>query len=105
MSRRMAFLPLEVGDGLWVVAVYLGYSTLCPDWPTGRRFLLALLTSFLVEFSQLLQWNWLVAIWQTPLGHLFLGQGFLWRDLLAYSLGLVTIFVCDDRIIALKTRE
>ena len=53
----------------------------------------ALITSFAVEFSQMLTMPWLVRVRSTFLGHMLLGQGFLWSDLLAYTLGIVVIYL------------
>ncbi|MGT2755875.1 DUF2809 domain-containing protein [Streptococcus ovuberis] len=104
-SRKLSFLPLEIGDGLWAVAVYLGYSLLCPQCHRYSKFFLALLTSFLVEFSQLLQWNWLVVIRQSFWGHLLLGQGFLWQDLLAYIVGLLIMLALDGLMVKWNSVE
>lgn len=50
--------------------------------------LLALAICYGVELSQLIQVSWLVAIRRTTIGHLILGQGFLWSDLVAYTIGV-----------------
>ena len=52
----------------------------------------ALITSFAIEFSQMLTPDWLVKIRSTFLGHMLLGQGFLWSDLLAYTIGIAVIY-------------
>lgn len=52
-----------------------------------------LILSYLVEFSQLIRWEWLVAIRSTFIGHMLLGQGFVWWDLLAYSIGVIVIYL------------
>ena len=52
----------------------------------------ALITSFAIEFSQMLTPDWLVKIRSTFLGHMLLGQGFLWSDLLAYTIGISVIY-------------
>lgn len=55
--------------------------------------IITLVLSFLVEFSQLIRWEWLVAIRSTFIGHMILGQGFVWWDLLAYSIGVIVIYL------------
>lgn len=94
LSRKVAGLPAGIGDALWAVVIYLGWRLLAlpPRWSAG----LALLVSYLVEFSQLLTWPWLVAFRATLIGHLLLGQGFLWSDLLAYTLGVLAAVACDS---------
>jgi hypothetical protein len=52
----------------------------------------ALITSFAIEFSQMLTPDWLVKIRSTFMGHMLLGQGFLWSDLLAYTIGIAVIY-------------
>lgn len=66
-------------------------------------FLATLLFSFLIEYSQLIDWDWLNAARQTPLRYL-LGQGFQNSDLLCYVLGSALGFVID-KIIWLITKE
>lgn len=102
LSRKLAIVPLAVGDGLWAVAVYLAWRLLVPDWQAKQVFGLSLFTAFAVEFSQVLTWSWLVELRQTTLGHLLLGQGFLWSDLLAYSVGLLVIFKLDQLLLEKK---
>lgn len=95
LSRRLAFLPSEVGDALWAVMVYLILRTFWQGkWPSATARL-ALVISFLVEFSQLLTWDWLVRFRLSLLGHLLLGQGFLVRDLIAYTIGISLITYID----------
>lgn len=102
LSRKLATVPLAVGDGLWAVAVYLAWRVFIPDWQAKQVFGLALFTAFAVEFSQLLTWSWLVELRQTTLGHLLLGQGFLWSDLLAYSVGLLVVVQLDQLLLEKK---
>lgn len=84
-----------LGDALWAVAVYLAWRLLLPNVTSRYLFLIATGTAFTVEYSQLLSWSWLVAFRQTTLGHLLLGQGFLYSDLIAYLLGLLVIWGLD----------
>ncbi len=52
------------------------------------RAALSLATAFVVELSQLYHAPWIDSIRQTTLGGLVLGFGFLWTDLLCYSVGI-----------------
>lgn len=92
LSRRMTFLPLWLGDSLWAMTVYASLGLLLPQMTEKRKARLALFLAFLIEFSQLLQWPWLQKLRQTLLGHLLLGQGFLWSDLLAYTVGIALMY-------------
>src|SRR5258708_2710635 len=92
-SRRFpgsfpAFLGKYPGDALWALMVFLGWGIVLPKHSTLRIALYALVTSFLVEFSQLYQAPWINGIRGTAIGHLALGSGFAWGDMAAYAVGV-----------------
>lgn len=95
LSRRTAVIPAGAGDALWAMTVYCCWRILLVRQKRVYAALAALITSYAVEFSQLLTPAWLVSLRSTFLGHMLLGQGFLWSDLLAYTLGIVLIFLID----------
>lgn len=99
MGRRLAFVPLAVGDALWAVAVFWGLHLLTPQAKTSRLALFALLISYAVEFSQLWQASWLVKLRSTLPGKLLLGQGFLYSDLIAYTLGISVVVLIKGYIV------
>jgi hypothetical protein len=93
-SRRFAWLfPAALGkypgDALWAAMVYWGWAMVVPRLAAPRLAALALATSFAVEFSQLYHTPWLDAVRATVPGHLVLGSGFGWIDLVAYAVGVV----------------
>lgn len=94
LSRKFPALLAQTGDALWAIMIYWGFRVLARSPKEAAA--LTLIISYLVEFSQLLTWPWLVAFRSTLIGHLLLGQGFLWSDLLAYSLGVVLAAACDS---------
>jgi Protein of unknown function (DUF2809) len=57
--------------------------------------LYTLLFTYCIEISQLYQADWINAIRHTKLGGLVLGFGFLWSDLLMYSIGISLAFLLD----------
>ena len=91
-SRKVAFLPDETGDGLWAIALFSFLRLIFVNSKLKDIAIITLVLSFLVEFSQLIRWEWLVAIRSTFIGHMILGQGFVWWDLLAYSIGVIVIY-------------
>lgn len=105
LSRRYpAWQPRVVatyaGDVLWAVMVFW---VLALVWPRTRSTMLAgaaLVVAFAVEGSQPLQMPWLVALRETRLGALALGQGFLWSDLACYTVGIAAAALLDA-----KTRQ
>lgn len=95
LSRRLSFLPPEVGDALWAVMIYMMLRLFYGGKCSSRIAISALVISFSVEFSQLLTWDWLVR-WRAGLiGHLLLGQGFLVSDLIAYTIGIGLVTYLD----------
>lgn len=91
-----------VGDMLWAMMVYFGLRFLIPKLKLTKTLILAIVFSFSIETSQLYQADWINNIRATTLGGLVLGHGFLFEDLISYSLGIVMgclldYFLCDKR--------
>ncbi len=93
LSRKVSFIPDAFGDALWAMAVYCLWRIVLVRKRYFTAAAAALLTAFSIEFSQLLQMDRLVRLRSTFLGHMLLGQGFLWTDLIAYTVGIVCIFL------------
>lgn len=96
-SRRFGpILPKLIaayaGDTLWALMVFLGFGIL---WPKRSPLWLAAMAagfSYLIEFSQIYHAPWIDAIRQNRLGGLVLGRGFLWSDLVCYTIGILIGF-------------
>ena len=87
-SALPLFLATYAGDTLWAMLVFALAGAIAPDTQLRTRALCALTFAFVIEFSQLIKVDWLVAARQTRLGALVLGQGFLWSDLVCYTAGV-----------------
>ena len=85
-----AFLAEYAGDTLWALMLFMLVSTLLAGRPVLVRAAISLALAFLVEISQLYHAPWIDSIRQTTPGGLVLGFGFLWTDLVCYSVGIVT---------------
>lgn len=70
--------------------LFLLVGTLLPGRQVLARAAISLAVAFLVEISQLYHAPWIDSIRQTTLGGLVLGFGFLWTDLVCYSVGIAT---------------
>jgi hypothetical protein len=68
--------------------VFLLVSTLLVGRPILVRAAISLAFAFLVEISQFYHAPWIDSIRQTTLGGLVLGFGFLWTDLVCYTVGI-----------------
>ena len=87
-TQLPAFVQLYAGDTLWATAGYLILALLMPDRRPVQLAMLALAVGIAVELSQLYDADWINSIRSTRLGALMLGFGFLWSDLVCYSVGV-----------------
>ena len=92
-SRKVSWIPDETGDALWAMMVFCIWRIVLVKKELRLIAVVSLTHSFLVEFSQLIRWPWLVSFRNTFIGHMMLGQGFLWTDLLAYLIGITIIYL------------
>lgn len=93
-SRKISLFPLFIGDILYAAMIYFGLRFVLIHLKLKTIFVLSVLFCFLVEISQLFQFDWLILLRKTTLGKYVLGQGFLWSDLVCYILGsLISYFI------------
>lgn len=95
LSRKIDGIPTFIGDTLYAVMVYFGMRMLFINTNSKITIVLALVFCFCIEFLQLYKAEWLLAIRRSTLGYYALGQGFLWSDLVFYSLGIAIAFFID----------
>lgn len=100
LSRKFMFIfPRNiapfVGDMLWAMMVYFGFRFLFPKLNIIKSLVIAFLFSFSIEISQLYQADWINNIRNTTIGGLILGHGFLFEDLISYSIGIILGCVVD----------
>jgi hypothetical protein len=76
------------GDTFWALMVFVGIGLIAREWTTQRVAGLALAISYGVEISQLYHAGWIEQIRHSLVGGLVLGQGFVWSDLLCYTVGV-----------------
>ncbi|MEM6798197.1 MAG: DUF2809 domain-containing protein [Planctomycetota bacterium] len=91
------FLAAYAGDTLWALMVLLGFSALLPRLSTKWRAAIAMAFSVAIETSQLYHAPFIDAIRHTTLGGLVLGYGFLWSDLICYTVGIAAGAAVDYR--------
>ncbi|CAM3937832.1 hypothetical protein BAQ48_18990 [Bacillus luti] len=92
-SRKFAFalpdlLNAYLGDALWALMIFTGFGFLFPKIETKKLTFISLLFCYGIEMSQLYHSPWIDSIRATTLGGLILGYGFLWSDLVAYTIGV-----------------
>ena len=102
LSRRIAGIPLFIGDVLWATMIYFGFRFLFIKKPIKFVVILSLVLCYAIEFSQLYQAPWINNIRHTVIGALVLGEVFCWGDMLSYTVG-VAIGVCVELMLRHKT--
>ncbi|KLA32003.1 MULTISPECIES: DUF2809 domain-containing protein [Bacillus cereus group] len=99
-SRKLAFalphlLNAYLGDALWALMIFTGFGFLFPKIDTKKVAFISLLFCYGIELSQLYHAEWIDSIRATTLGGLVLGYGFLWSDLVAYTIGVGIGMFCE----------
>jgi hypothetical protein len=92
VSRKISYLPLWIGDMLWGIMIFFIVKFIHVNKSNRNVVAISLVLCFIVEFSQLYQAEWVNNIRKTLPGRLVLGQGFLWSDLLAYTVGILLVW-------------
>lgn len=102
LSRRVQGLPQIIssysGDALWALMVFFLFSFLFNKKSTIFILVISIIFSYGIEISQLYHAPWIDSIRATTLGGLILGFGFLWSDLICYTVGIVIGAIIDKII-------
>ena len=102
LSRKIEGLPeiisLYSEDILWALMVFLLFAFLFNKKSTIFIISWAIICSYSIEISQLYHAPWIDAIRNTVLGGLILGFGFLWSDLVCYTIGIIIGIIIDIMI-------
>lgn len=100
LSRKFSnyfpdLINLFLWDSLRAMMIFFFCKLFWKNWKLKKIGLISLTFCFVVELSQLYQANWINIIRRTTLGGLILGRGFLWTDLLAYTIGICFWIIID----------
>ena len=98
------FLGQYAGDTLWATMVYFGFAFIFNKFTIRRISILSLIFSYGIEISQLYQGEWINSIRRTLIGSLVLGHGFLFSDLLCYTVGICIAMIIDKLILKKRLR-
>ena len=108
LSRKISGLPkiieLYSGDILWALMVFLIIAFIFNKKSTIFIISWAIILSYSIEISQLYHATWIDAIRNTTLGGLILGFGFLWSDLICYTIGII-IGIIIEKLLNKKRRK
>ena len=92
------FISKYSGDTLWAIMVFLIMGFIFKNKSIWIIAFFAIIFSFSIEISQLYHGEFIDSIRGTRIGGLMLGYGFLWSDIVCYSLGIM-IAACVEYFI------
>lgn len=99
LSRKVQGLPQIIssysGDILWALMVFFLFAFLFNKKSTIFILIISIIFSYGIEISQLYHVPWIDSIRATSLGGLILGFGFLWSDIVCYTVGIIIGSVID----------
>jgi hypothetical protein len=81
---------LYFGDYLWAMLLFFIFALTLQNMSTFKVAITTLLFTYIIEISQLFHPQWLEYLRSIKLCALVLGYGFLWSDIVAYTLGIST---------------
>ncbi len=84
-----------LGDYLYALMFFFIIAFLFPNMETLKVALVSVSICYIIEFSQLYQSEWITIIRNNKLGGLVLGFGFLWSDIISYTLGGISGFLLE----------
>jgi hypothetical protein len=78
------------GDYLWAMLLFFVFALILRNISTFKVAIATLLSTYIIEISQLFHPQWLDNLRSIKLFALVLGFTFLWSDIVAYTLGIFT---------------
>ncbi|MTI39319.1 DUF2809 domain-containing protein [Fulvivirga lutimaris] len=99
LASRASFSPDFVkayaGDPLYALMIFFIIGFFFSKYSSLQVALLCIAVCYTIELSQLYQADWINEIRRTRLGGLVLGFGFLWSDIISYTVGALVGYVLD----------
>ncbi len=85
-----------LGDVLWALMVFWIFGFFFNRKGSLTITIYAMVFSFAIEISQLYHAPWIDFVRNTKIGGLVLGFGFLWSDLICYSIGIGCVYFLES---------
>ena len=105
MSRKTTLVPLNTGDFLYAIMIYVLMRIILINKKAYQIAFLSLITCYSIEFLQIYQADWIIELRKTLFGRYVLGQGFLWSDILAYTFGIAVAFLFEKIVLNYISRK
>lgn len=104
-ARLPQFIALYAGDTLWALMFFILIGFVAARWSGLRVAVATLLLAYAGETSQLYHAPWIDSIRNTWLGGIILGYGFLWSDIVCYTVGVLLGWAMETATGKLKSRS
>ncbi len=88
-----------IGDIIWAFMVYWLFAIIFVRRSLKYILIISFVFSFLIEISQLYHAEWIDTIRGIWIFALVLGHGFLWSDLICYSMGILLGYFVERRFV------
>lgn len=98
-SALPQWMELYLGDALWALMVFFIMGFIFNHKTSLWIAIASLLFSFSIEISQLYHADWMDTLRSYRLAGLVLGYGFLWSDLICYSMGIVFGYFFEHNVL------
>jgi hypothetical protein len=98
-SAFPAAIAVHLGDMCWASMAYFLIRFLFYQTPIYVTVVVSFIFCFGIEVSQLYQSDLINMLRETLMGGLILGRGFLWIDLVRYTVGILLAFVIDQFVV------
>ena len=99
------FITQYAGDAAWALMIYLAMCFLFPGVAGWKLWVITLAGCYVVEISQLYQADWIRSFRKLPGVGLVLGYGFLWSDIVAYTVGVSIGYLVDRLLIGVSAQK
>ncbi|MFT5724575.1 MAG: hypothetical protein ACI9JN_001694 [Bacteroidia bacterium] len=99
LDMLSSVIPLGVGDLLYATLIYFLMALLFPNFKSLSLLLLSFGFCVVIEFGQLLNWDFLITLRAHWFGKLVLGNDFKWLDIMWYLCGAGFGVLLDRRFI------
>jgi glycopeptide antibiotics resistance protein len=89
------FIDAYIGDVIWAFMVFYLFAIVFYKAKLKKPLLVAFVFSFVIEFSQMYHAPWIDHIRSIKVFALVLGRGFLWTDLVCYTVGISGAYLLE----------
>lgn len=101
IEKTTGFIRYTFGDFLVVILLYYlvkSFFTIAPE----KLAIGVLVFAFLIEGLQAIHFIELIGLQEYKIAHLLLGNTFVFTDLIAYTLGIITVYFIEKRYEKIK---